>query len=125
MRMVLIVFLLLLCGVGVASASPAHNITSGDVKIMLNKDKKIFLLDVRTVEEFRQARLRGATLIPIGEIERRYVEIPKDRPVVVYCAVGSRSGIVADFLEKKGYRQVYNMKDGIVGWYRSGYSIER
>ena len=125
MRMVLVVFLLLLCGVGVASASPAHNITSGDVKMLLNKDKKIFLLDVRTVEEFRQARLRGATLIPIGEIERRYGEIPKDRPVVVYCAVGSRSGIVAAFLDKKGYRQVYNMKDGIVGWYRSGYSIER
>ena len=92
MRMVLVVFLLLLCGVGVASASPAHNITSGDLKMLLNKDKKIFLLDVRTVEEFRQARLRGATLIPIGEIERRYGEIPKDRPVVVYCAVGSRSG---------------------------------
>ncbi|TWJ18018.1 rhodanese-like domain-containing protein [Geobacter argillaceus] len=125
MRMVAVIFLFLLCVVGVASASPAHNVTSGDVKIMLNKDKKIFLLDVRTVEEFRQARLRGATLIPIGEIERRYFEVPKDRPVVVYCAVGSRSGPVADFLEKKGYRQVYNMKDGIVGWYRSGYPIER
>ncbi len=125
MRMVSVLFLLLLCIVGVASASPANNITSGEAKIMLNKDKKVFLLDVRTIEEFRQARLRGATLIPIGEIERRYFEVPKDRPVVVYCAVGSRSGVVADFLEKKGYRQVYNMKDGIVGWYRSGYPLER
>jgi rhodanese-related sulfurtransferase len=123
--MVSVVFLLLLSVAGVAAASPAHNVTSGDVKIMLNKDKKIFLLDVRTVEEFRQARLRGATLIPIAEIERRYFEVPKDRPVVVYCAVGSRSGLVADFLEKKGYRQIYNMKDGIVGWYRSGYPLER
>lgn len=125
MRIMSIIFLLLLCAVGVASASPANNVTSGDVKIMLSKDKKVFLLDVRTMEEFRQARLRGATLIPIGEIERRYFEVPKDRPVVVYCAVGSRSGLVADLLEKKGYRQVYNMKDGIVGWYRSGYPLER
>ena len=125
MRLMSVIFLLLLSIAGVASASPANNVTSGDVKIMLNKDKKIFILDVRTVEEFRQARLRGATLIPIGEIERRYFEVPRDRPVVVYCAVGSRSGLVADFLEKKGYRQVYNMKDGIVGWYRSGYPLER
>lgn len=118
-------FLLLVCLVGVAHASPAHNVASGEVKAMLAKDKKVFLLDVRTVDEYRQARLRGATLIPINEIERRYFEVPKDRPVVVYCAVGSRSGLVADFLEKKGYKQVYNMKDGIVGWYRSGYPIDR
>ena len=118
-------FLLLVCFVGTAHASPSQNIMSGEAKAMLAKDKRVFLLDVRSVDEFRQARLRGATLIPISEIERRYFEVPRDRPVVIYCAVGSRSGLVADFLEKKGYRQVYNMKDGIVGWYRSGYPLER
>ncbi len=117
--------LLLVCFVGTAHASPSQNIMSGEAKAMLAKDKRVFLLDVRSVDEFRQARLLGATLIPISEIERRYFEVPRDRPVVIYCAVGSRSGLVADFLEKKGYRQVYNMKDGIVGWYRSGYPLER
>lgn len=125
MKRVAIVLLLLLGIAGAVAASPGHNVTSGEAKVMLTKDKRVFLLDVRTPEEFRQVRLRGATLIPMGEIERRYFEVPKDRPVVVYCAVGSRSGLVADFLEKKGYRQVYSMKDGIVGWYRSGYPIER
>lgn len=124
MRLVRMI-LILACLAGVAHASPAHNIASGEAKAMLAKDKRVFLLDVRTAEEYRQARLRGSTLIPINEIERRYYEVPKDRPVIVYCAVGSRSGLVADFLEKKGYRQVYNMKDGIVGWYRSGYPIDR
>lgn len=125
MKRLLLCLLLLACFVGAAHASAAQNIASGEAKAMLAKDKKVFLLDVRTVDEYRQARLRGATLIPINEIERRYFEVPKDRPVVVYCAVGSRSGLVADFLEKKGYKKVYNMKDGIVGWYRSGYPIER
>lgn len=117
--------ILLLFFVGTVHASAAQSIGSGEAKAMLAKDKKVFLLDVRTPDEYRQAHLRGATLIPINEMERRYFEVPKDRPVVVYCAVGSRSGLVADFLEKKGYTRVYNMKDGIVGWYRSGYPIDR
>ncbi len=124
LKLILNVLILALL-VGTVHAAPAHNISSGEVKAMLAKDKRVFLLDVRTVDEYRQARLRGATLIPLSEIERRYFEVPKDRPVVVYCAVGSRSGLVADFLDKKGYRQVYNMKDGIVGWYRSGYPVDR
>ena len=124
MILVRVLFMLVL-SVGVAVAAPANNVSSGDVKAMLAKDKKVYLLDVRTPDEYRQAHLRGATLIPVNEIERRYFEVPKDRPVVVYCAVGSRSGMVVDFLAKKGYKQIYNMKDGIVGWYRSGYPIER
>jgi rhodanese-related sulfurtransferase len=44
---------------------------------------------------------------------------------LVYCAVGSRSGAAAGILAGKGYREVYNMKDGIMGWHRSGYPLVR
>src|SRR6266568_9265037 len=106
--------------VAVVALAAARDITSGEAKVYLAKERNIFLLDVRTPEEYRQAHLKGAVLIPISEIERRFKEIPRDRPVLVYCAVGSRSRQAAGFLESKGFRQVYNMADGIVGWYRSG-----
>jgi rhodanese-related sulfurtransferase len=91
----------------------------------MEKNKNIFLLDVRTPDEFRQARLKGAVLIPLSDIERRIGEVPRNRPVMVYCAVGSRSGAAAGFLASKGYRDVYNMTDGLVGWYRRGLPLER
>ncbi|KAF0219433.1 MAG: rhodanese y domain superfamily [Geobacteraceae bacterium] len=108
-----------------AIAAGYRNIGSVEAKALLAKNKNVFLLDVRTSEEYRQAHLHGSVLIPINELERRVAEIPRDRTIVVYCAVGSRSVPVAGFLAGKGYRDVYNMSDGIIGWYRNGFAIVR
>ncbi|MBI1921366.1 MAG: rhodanese-like domain-containing protein [Geobacter sp.] len=109
----------------VAFAATHRNVSSVEAKQLLQKNHNVFLLDCRTPDEFRQARLGGAVLIPINEIERRLGEVPKNKPILVYCAVGSRSNLVAGFLASKGYNEVYNMTDGIVGWYRNGFSIAR
>jgi len=109
----------------VAFAATHRNLSSTEAKQLLLKNRNVFLLDCRTPDEFRQARLAGAVLIPINEIERRLGEVPKNRPILVYCAVGSRSNLVAGFLANKGYGEVYNMTDGIVGWYRNGFPISR
>jgi len=103
----------------------AQDITSREAKTLLEKNKNIFLLDVRTPQENSQARLPGAALIPISEFERRIKEVPRNKTILVYCAVGSRSKPAAEFLSKNGYKDVYNMTDGIVGWYRNGFKIER
>lgn len=101
-----------------------RDISSPEAKTLLAKNN-IFLLDVRTPQEFSQARLSGAVLIPSGEFERRINEVPKNKPILVYCAVGSRSKPVADLLTRRGYKEVYHMTDGIVGWYRNGFPIQR
>lgn len=108
-----------------AMAAGYRNINSREARELIASRKNTYLLDVRTPGEFGQARLQGAVLIPINEVERRIAEIPRNRPIVVYCAVGSRSGLVADFLSRKGYREVYNVTDGIVGWFRNGFPIIR
>jgi rhodanese-related sulfurtransferase len=101
------------------------NITARDAKALLDGNKHIYLLDVRTPQEYSQGRLTGSVLIPIGEFERRIREVPKNKTIIVYCAVGSRSKPVANFLSQQGYKDVYNMTDGIVGWYRNGFPIQR
>ena len=124
MKKIIIVGALLLFTT-LALASGYRNLNSVEAKTLLEKNHNVYLLDVRTPEEFRQARLKGAVLIPISEIERRLVEIPRNRTIVVYCAVGSRSNMVAGFLAEKGYREVYNVAEGIVGLYRNGFPIVR
>ncbi|OGU13075.1 MAG: rhodanese-like domain-containing protein [Geobacteraceae bacterium GWC2_53_11] len=101
------------------------DITSRDAKALLDRNKNIYLLDVRTPQEYSQGKLAGSVLIPIGEFERRVGEVPKNKTIIVYCAVGSRSKPVANFLAQRGHKDVYNMTDGIVGWYRNKFPIQR
>ena len=121
------VVLLLLMMVAIATQVRAaeQNISARDVKSLMEKNKNIYLLDVRTPQEYSQGRLAGSVLIPLGEFERRIREVPKNKIIIVYCAVGSRSKPAANFLSQQGYKDVYNMTDGIVGWYRNGFSIQR
>ncbi len=121
----LVFVLALLAGMPALALAGARDISSREAKALIEKNKAIYLLDVRTQQENSQARLAGSVLIPIDQFERRAGEVPKNRPVLVYCAVGSRSKPVAEFLSQRGYREVYNMTDGIVGWYRNGYPIQR
>jgi rhodanese-related sulfurtransferase len=123
-RIASLVVLLTLAAV-TAFAAGYRNISSTEAKKMMEQKKNVYLLDVRTQGEYQQGRIKGSILIPINEIERRLQELPKNRPVVVYCAVGSRSNLVAGFLSGKGYGEIYNMQDGIVGWQRNGYPVER
>lgn len=76
------------------------------------------LLDVRTPEEYREGHLEDAQLVPHEQVARRLDEIPKDEPVVVYCASGRRAGIAADELRERGYT-AYNM-GGIDDWSSKG-----
>lgn len=125
MKKIGIFALLILALAATVMAAGHRDIRAAEARNLLAAKKNVYLLDVRTPAEFSQGRIQGAVLIPINEVERRIGEIPRNRPVVVYCAVGSRSGLVADFLSRKGYREVYNVTDGIVGWYRHGFPIIR
>lgn len=106
------------------SASQVKNLDAMQASQLL-QDKSVFLLDVRTPMEFGQARLDGANLIPIDQFLKREREVPKNRPILIYCAVGSRSNQVARYLAQRGYPQVYNLYGGIVSWQRQGLSVLR
>ena len=66
-------------------------------------DQGVPFFDVREVEEYAQARIPGARLLPLSEFMARYGEIPKDTPVVLYCRTGNRSWQAAEFLVAQGF----------------------
>ena len=61
------------------------------------------LVDVRTPEEFASGHAEGARNIPVDEVGARLAELPRDKPVVVYCASGARSAQAAATLARAGY----------------------
>ncbi len=68
------------------------------------------LVDVRSPAEFATGHLDGARNVPVGEIARRAKELgPADRPVIVYCASGTRSALAKRALVNAGFAQVYNL----------------
>ncbi|HTS33484.1 MAG TPA: rhodanese-like domain-containing protein [Thermoplasmata archaeon] len=74
------------------------------------------LLDVREEWERELAVIEPSVHIPMQEVPRRLEELPRDRPIVVYCHGGARSAMVAGFLELHGFTSVANLSGGIDAW---------
>ena len=74
-----------------------------------------YVLDVRQLQEFQLGHIEGAHLIPLGELNRRINEVPRDRDIVCICATGHRSVPAAHKLMAKGYH-VSHLKNGMVAW---------
>ncbi|PNU21260.1 rhodanese-like domain-containing protein [Geothermobacter hydrogeniphilus] len=108
---------------GPVRAAQVRNISADQARKIIATMHDLFLLDVRTPQEYAEVRLDGARLIPINDLITRIAEVPKDRPILVYCAVGSRSSRVADYLARSGYPDVYNLIGGIWAWQLRGYPV--
>lgn len=87
----------------------------------LQSEDRPYLLDVREPWEWSVSNLSGygARLIPLDELADRLGEVPRDRPVVVYCRVGQRSLEAAVTMSEAGYTQVTNLEGGLVAWART------
>jgi adenylyltransferase/sulfurtransferase len=101
---------------GAVAQPAAHEITAVELKRRLDRGDRLTLVDVREPNEYQINRIPGTTLIPLGEVPRRYAELDKEEEIVVHCKVGARSARAADFLRSVGFRRVLNLKGGILDW---------
>ncbi|WP_425064941.1 rhodanese-like domain-containing protein [Reyranella sp.] len=87
---------------------------------------KVQVVDVREPAEFSGplGHIRGATLVPLGELASRAKEISKDRPVVAVCRAGSRSAHATAILQKAGLTDVANLPGGMLRWRAEGRAVE-
>lgn len=100
------------------------NVPPKKAKELMGSEKDVFLLDVRTKEEYNESHIKTAHLIPVQELEQNIDLIPKDRNVVVYCASGKRSARACGILKNKGLKALYNIEGGIRQWMADGYPVE-
>ena len=75
-------------------------------------EKETIILDVREKLELISGKLNDSINIPLSELRKRYTELPKDKEIWTYCAVGLRGYIASRFLTQKGYK-VKNLAGGI------------
>jgi sulfur-carrier protein adenylyltransferase/sulfurtransferase len=91
-------------------------ITAVELKKKLDAGETPLILDVREPNEYQINRIAGSTLIPLGELPRRYQELPRDREIIAQCKTGARSGRAQEFLKSVGFAKVKNLKGGIRDW---------
>ena len=94
------------------------NFESIDAKtalILLEKDDNVSLLDVRTIQEYKEGHLRDATLIPVQALASNLgmLKQDKNKKIIVYCRTGSRSVSASRILEENGFTPL-NVKGGII-----------
>jgi rhodanese-related sulfurtransferase len=96
-----------------------YDITTNQVKDMMNDKDSLVLLDVRTEKEYigEEGHIPGSILIPLGELKSRMDELEqyRDKEMIIICSSGGRSSTATRFLRKKGF-EAFNMEGGMQAW---------
>jgi sulfur-carrier protein adenylyltransferase/sulfurtransferase len=101
-----------------ASDSAVASVSVLELKRKMDAREPLTLVDVRESWEYDVARIEGARLIPLGELEERQTELPREGMLVVQCHSGVRSEEGARLLQQAGFANVYNLEGGIEAWSR-------
>lgn len=91
------------------------DITYEEMKYIKQTNQEVILLDVRSPQEFEEGHINGAINLPLYELCKNAKNKINDtnRIVICYCATGIRSKKAVKILQKCGYKNVYNLKNGI------------
>lgn len=89
-----------------------------ELKRKLDAREPLTLVDVRESWEYDIAQIAGSRLIPLGELEERMTELPREGILVIQCHSGVRSEQGARLLQQAGFANVYNLEGGIEAWSR-------
>jgi len=99
---------------GCSTAGGSEGLNAERAQQLLNDGARI--VDVRTPGEFGSGHLKNAVNIPVQVLQQNIAQLePKDKPVVVYCRSGNRSGKAAAILKSAGFTNVINIRT-MAGW---------
>lgn len=109
-----------LCGLPTPRLTVDGDLEPDEVRALLAGDGPVALVDVREPVEWDIAHLDGATLLPVGRVLDGSAtgELPRDRPVVLYCKTGERSADALAVLRAAGMTDVHHLRGGIDAWIR-------
>jgi rhodanese-related sulfurtransferase len=96
-------------------------------KLKSVRKSDVYLVDVRTPNEYINGRIPGAVNIDFlnEKFASSFEEYDKTKPIVIYCAVGGRSERASEMLKGLGFEKIYDYKGGFVDWQKRGETIER
>jgi len=128
----------LLASVGARAADPAAAATpvaapakmkpiSADALLQerARQPQQVFVLDVRSPQEFAEGHVPGAVNVPYDQVAVRLAEIPRDKDVVLYCRSGRRAGLAADVLAANDYKRLLHLDGDMQAWTAQGRPVEK
>lgn len=101
-----------------ASGITYGNISKSEANSLLQNNKDIVLLDVRTEDEHAERNIPNSILIPVNELKQRLSQLNKEKTYILYCKSGSRSNTALSILNNNGFEKVYNLIGGITEYYK-------
>ena len=93
-----------------------ERITAGSLAEQLGSERPPVLIDVRNPGEWNASHIDGAVNVPLSQLAGRVAELPRDRPLVVYCTSGYRSSVAVSLLKREGLSDVANLVGGLGAW---------
>jgi adenylyltransferase/sulfurtransferase len=96
---------------------PFGIISVTELKAKMDAGEKFRLIDVRETSEYNLARIAGAELKPLGQIQQWARELPdRDEEIIVHCHYGMRSARACEYLAQQGFTNLKNLTGGIAAW---------
>ncbi len=103
---------------------PFTRIDVNEAKEMMSRDD-VVVIDVREPHEYDAGHIPNAKLIPVNSVYARRDELPRDKDIIMVCAVGQRSALAAEMAAAAGLTRLYNLDGGTEAWIKAGLPIEK
>jgi sulfur-carrier protein adenylyltransferase/sulfurtransferase len=104
----------------------AHDKNPSEVEVTFPEDLEVYIaehregtyqiIDIRQPEEYEQSHLPGSRLIPLPLLVDSLEQLDRSCDLIIYCAVGGRSRMAAQFLARRGFNRVLHLQGGIEAW---------
>ncbi len=99
-----------------------HSVKPKILKSWIDKGLDMVIIDIRSTDPCsayvsKNDRIKGSISIPMEELDKRYNEIPKGKPIIIVDEIGYRSFLAACFLRLKGYKDVKRLFGGMAAWH--------
>jgi adenylyltransferase/sulfurtransferase len=105
------------CGIQSSHSMHPDEVTVQEMKQALEDPSLgIRVIDVREPEEYQAAHVAGTQLIPLSQLQQRYMELNPEQPYYIHCRSGIRSLRAVQFLRQQGFKSLKSVKGGIMAW---------
>ena len=99
-------------------------VNTAEATHLINREDAL-VIDVRDPGEYGAGHILGAKNVPLSRLNDAEVAKRKDRPLIVYCEGGDRSGKAIAALKKQGFTRVVNLSGGLRAWQQAGLPVEK
>ena len=123
----LFILMLSILGFMGCTAQNGSSIDSKEAYGLIKADTNIAILDVRTAKEFADGHVAGAVNIDVNQTDfaQKIDQLDRSKTYIVYCRSGRRSSKAVGIMAAKGFKNLYNVSDGFVGWSKNGLPFEK